>query len=270
MPTSWGDTMVYGARYSTRSFVSCSRACSTATDCCRRRSPTAAAIATSLAVRVRDHAGNLLFDSAPGRCRTSSTLDAHVELPARAGTARGRRVDSPRARRHAAHRRTARVATSLPARPARPRRGAVDRRRDAAATRRRARAAAGRDSSRACRTSCARRSRRSACTSRRCGSAARRPKSSARGRSAHIERETTRLSHLVENVLRFSTLGADDPTQRESIDVGAEVATHRRRVSAARRVATHDDRRRRRRRPRRSRCAPMRCDTSCSTCSTTR
>src|SRR5205085_5173011 len=40
---------------------------------------------------------------------------------------------------------------------------------------------------------------------------------------AHIERETTRLSHLVENVLRFSTLGGDDPTAREPTDVGAEV-----------------------------------------------
>jgi signal transduction histidine kinase len=40
----------------------------------------------------------------------------------------------------------------------------------------------------------------------------------------HIERETTRLAHLVENVLRFSTLGREDPTAREPTDVGTEVA----------------------------------------------
>jgi signal transduction histidine kinase len=39
---------------------------------------------------------------------------------------------------------------------------------------------------------------------------------------AHIARETTRLSHLVENVLRFSTLGHDDLTARVEVDVGAE------------------------------------------------
>jgi signal transduction histidine kinase len=40
----------------------------------------------------------------------------------------------------------------------------------------------------------------------------------------HIDRETKRLSHLVENVLRFSTLDANDPTQRDLVDVGTEVA----------------------------------------------
>jgi signal transduction histidine kinase len=39
---------------------------------------------------------------------------------------------------------------------------------------------------------------------------------------SHIDRETKRLSHLVENVLRFSTLGAADPTQSEPVDVSAE------------------------------------------------
>jgi signal transduction histidine kinase len=40
----------------------------------------------------------------------------------------------------------------------------------------------------------------------------------------HIDRETKRLTHLVENVLRFSTLGAHDPTRHELVDVGSEVA----------------------------------------------
>ena len=76
------------------------------------------------------------------------------------------------------------------------------------------------------------------------------------GRSAHIERETTRLSHLVENVLRFSTLGATDPTQREPVDVGAEVATivdEFRPLAASRRA---NDRRRRDRQRRRSSLRP--------------
>ncbi len=41
---------------------------------------------------------------------------------------------------------------------------------------------------------------------------------------AHIARETTRLSHLVENVLRFSSLGRADPAIGQEIDVSAEVA----------------------------------------------
>jgi signal transduction histidine kinase len=38
----------------------------------------------------------------------------------------------------------------------------------------------------------------------------------------HIERETTRLSHLVENVLRFSRLGRPDVPPVTSVDVSAE------------------------------------------------
>ena len=38
----------------------------------------------------------------------------------------------------------------------------------------------------------------------------------------HIERETTRLSHLVENVLRFSRLGRPDLPPATSVDVSAE------------------------------------------------
>jgi signal transduction histidine kinase len=48
----------------------------------------------------------------------------------------------------------------------------------------------------------------------------------------HIDRETKRLSHLVENVLRFSTLGANDPTQTEPVDVGTEVANIAKEFSA--------------------------------------
>jgi signal transduction histidine kinase len=41
----------------------------------------------------------------------------------------------------------------------------------------------------------------------------------------HIDRETTRLTHLVENVLRFSTLGRPDGTPVAPIDAASEVRT---------------------------------------------
>jgi signal transduction histidine kinase len=82
MPTSWGDTMVYGARYSTSAVSSMLAGVldgngllpSTFTAGRRNREV--------LAVRVRDHAGHTIFDSAPG---LSSPLEAHIVLPGRAG-----------------------------------------------------------------------------------------------------------------------------------------------------------------------------------------
>ena len=82
MPTSWGDTMVYGARYSTKALSAMLSQVldgngllpSTFTEGRRNRDV--------LAIRVRDRAGNTLFDSAPG---LTSPLDAHIDLPGRAG-----------------------------------------------------------------------------------------------------------------------------------------------------------------------------------------
>jgi signal transduction histidine kinase len=82
MPTSWGDTMVYGARYSTKALSAMFSQVldgngllpSTFTEGRRNRDV--------LAIRVRDRAGNTLFDSAPG---LTSPLDAHIDLPGRAG-----------------------------------------------------------------------------------------------------------------------------------------------------------------------------------------
>jgi signal transduction histidine kinase len=82
MPTSWGDTMVYGARYSPSAV---SRVLSTVldgsgllpstfTDGRRNRDV--------VAVRVHDRGGHPLFDSAPG---INSPLEARVELSGRAG-----------------------------------------------------------------------------------------------------------------------------------------------------------------------------------------
>ena len=82
MPTAWGDTMVYGARYSTQTLSQLLSGVldgngllpSTFTKGRRNRDV--------LAVRVRDRSGHPLFDSAPG---LSSPLEAHIELPGRAG-----------------------------------------------------------------------------------------------------------------------------------------------------------------------------------------
>ena len=41
----------------------------------------------------------------------------------------------------------------------------------------------------------------------------------------HIERETTRLNHLVENVLRFSRAGRTDATRAVPVDIAAETAS---------------------------------------------
>lgn len=83
MPTAWGDTMVYGARYSIQTLAQLLSAVldgngllpATFTKGRRNRDV--------LAVRVRDRSGNALFDSAPG---LTSPLEAHIELPGRAGT----------------------------------------------------------------------------------------------------------------------------------------------------------------------------------------
>jgi signal transduction histidine kinase len=82
MPTSWGDTMVYGARYSPRSLQELFSAVldgsgllpSTFTDGRRNRDV--------LAIRIHDRAGHTLFDSAPG---LTSPLESHIDLSSRAG-----------------------------------------------------------------------------------------------------------------------------------------------------------------------------------------
>jgi len=82
MPTSWGDTMVYGARYSTTALSGLLSDVldgngllpSTFTEGRRNRDV--------LAVRVRDHSGHTIFDSAPG---LSSPLESHIDLPSRVG-----------------------------------------------------------------------------------------------------------------------------------------------------------------------------------------
>jgi signal transduction histidine kinase len=82
MPTSWGDTMVYGARYSPKALVGLlgnvldgnGLLPSTFTKGRRNRDV--------LAIRVHDRAGHTIFDSAPG---LTSPLESHLDLPLRAG-----------------------------------------------------------------------------------------------------------------------------------------------------------------------------------------
>ena len=82
MPTSWGDTMVYGARYSTKALAGLLSEVldgngllpTTFTKGRRNRDV--------LAVRVRDHTGHSIFDSAPG---LTSPLESHIDLPSRVG-----------------------------------------------------------------------------------------------------------------------------------------------------------------------------------------
>jgi signal transduction histidine kinase len=82
MPTSWGDTMVYGARYAPAQLSQVlgdvldgtGLLPSTITEGHRNRDV--------VAIRVRDEDGDTLFDSDPG---VTSTLAASLDLPTRAG-----------------------------------------------------------------------------------------------------------------------------------------------------------------------------------------
>ena len=85
---------------------------------------------------------------------------------------------------------------------------------------------------------------------------------------AHVERETARLSQLVERVLTFSAQGriADDGA-RVPVDAAAEVrlvVEEFAPLALPRRVRVVTDL------PRRSHSRPTRCATCSSTCSTTR
>jgi signal transduction histidine kinase len=220
MPTSWGDTLVYGARYSPAAFngiaegVLDGRGLLPATFTAGRRNR------DILAVRVRDGFGNVLFESATGG---ASPLRSNVTLPDRAGQLSVDAVIRPELAGALVIGGLPRsrlpflfgllglaAALSIVAVMQLRREGEL------------ARVQAGFVSS--------------------VSHELRTPLAQIRlyletlqlGRAStdeqrawslrHIERETTRLTHLVENVLRFSTLGAGDPTQREPTDVAAQVA----------------------------------------------
>src|SRR6185503_13433890 len=219
MPTSWGDTMVYGARYSRESFVRLLEGVldgngllpATFTEGRRNRD--------ILAVRVRDRLGNTLFESAPG---LDAPLRAHAQLPARAGMLS---IDAGIRPELAG----TLVIGGLPASrlpfllgllglaAALSIVAVTQLRRDGELAQLRSRFVS--SVSHELRTPVAQ--IRLYLETLQLGRAS--TDEQRRWSLAHIERETTRLSHLVENVLRFSTLGRNDPTQREPTDVGAEV-----------------------------------------------
>ncbi|MEP6491067.1 MAG: HAMP domain-containing sensor histidine kinase [bacterium] len=221
MPTSWGDTMIYGARYSTKAFTGILESVldgngllpSTFTEGRRNRDV--------LALRVRDHSGNMLFDSAPG---VESPLDAHVDLPSRTGllsvdaTIRPELAGTLLIGGLPASRLPflfgllgLAAALSIVAVMQLRREGELAQLRGDFVS----------SVSHELRTPVAQ--IRLYVDTLRLGRA---PTAEQQQWSlGHIERETTRLTHLVENVLRFSTLGKDDPTPREPVDIGAQVAT---------------------------------------------
>jgi len=222
MPTSWGDTMVYVARYSKAAIGRLLEGVldgngllpSAFTEGRRNRDV--------IAVRVSDKYGNVLFDSSPeGRAHPESPLAAHVEMPSRAGLLNIEASIRPE------------LAGSLLI-------GGLPRSRLPFLLGLLGLAAA---LSIVAVTQLRREGELASLRSSFVSSVShelRTPLAQIRlyletlqlGRAStdeqrewslnHIGRETKRLSHLVENVLRFSTLGAADPTQREPVDVGAE------------------------------------------------
>ena len=219
MPTSWGDTMVYGARYSTKALSAMLSQVldgngllpSTFTEGRRNRDV--------LAIRVRDRAGNTLFDSAPG---LTSPLDAHIDLPGRAGALGIEAIIRPE------------VAGSLIIGGGAPSRlpillgvlglaaalavvAVAQLRREGDLARLRADFVS--SVSHELRTPLAQ--IKLYLETLRLG----RAKTDAERdwSLGHIDRETTRLHHLVENVLRFSRLGHVDATSAVAERIGEEV-----------------------------------------------
>jgi signal transduction histidine kinase len=232
MPTSWGDTMVYVARYSKAAMTGVLEGVlegkgllpSTFTGGRRNRDV--------VSVRVSDRAGNVLFDSSPdARAQPSSALAAHVEMPSRAGLLNIDAAIRPE------------LAGSLII-------GGLPRSRLPFLLGLLGLAAA---LSIVAVTQLRREGELATLRANFVSSVShelRTPLAQIRlyletlqlGRAStdeqrawslgHIDRETKRLSHLVENVLRFSTLGAKDPTQTEQVDVGMEVASIAKEFSA--------------------------------------
>jgi len=232
MPTSWGDTMVYVARYSKASLMRLLEGVldgngllpSAFTEGRRNRDV--------LSVRVSDRYGNVLFDSSPDRPGGfQPAITGHVELPARAGLLS---VDAsirpdlagslligglPRSRLPfllgllglAA-------ALSIVA--------VTQLRREGELAKLRANFVS--SVSHELRTPVAQ--IRLYLETLQLGRAS--TDEQREWSLGHIDRETKRLSHLVENVLRFSTLGTTDPTQAELVDVGVEVANIAKEFSA--------------------------------------
>jgi len=221
MPTSWGDTMVYGARYSRPAFVSLLEGVldargllpSTFTNGRRNRD--------IVALRVTDHAGNPLFDSSPG---IPSDLAAHLDMPSRAGLLHLDAVIRPELAGQLLIGGLPRsrlpfllgllglaAALSIVAVTQLRREGELAQ----------IRADFVSSVSHELRTPLAQ--IRLYLETLQLGRAS--TEEQRQWSLGHIERETTRLSHLVENVLRFSTLAHRQTAARTLVDIAAATAT---------------------------------------------
>jgi signal transduction histidine kinase len=219
MPTSWGDTMVYGARYSSESASGVFGGVLDGSGLLPAAFTEGRRNRDVVAVRVRDRAGNLLFDSAP---RVPSQLAAHVDLPARAGLLSIEAVIRPEAAGSLIigglpQSRLPFLFGLLGLAAALTIVAVMQLRREGELTRLRADFVS--SVSHELRTPVAQ--IRLYLETLQLGRTS--TDEQRRWSLNHIERETTRLSHLVENVLRFSRLGAADPTARERVSLGAEV-----------------------------------------------
>ncbi|HEY4217256.1 MAG TPA: HAMP domain-containing sensor histidine kinase [Gemmatimonadaceae bacterium] len=219
MPTAWGDTMVYGARYAPESMthifdgVLDGPALLPATFTAGRRTR------DIVAVRIRDRAGNSLFDSAPG---VSSPLAASVTLPSRAGLLSVEAIIRPEIAGTLLigglpQSRLPFLFGLLGLAAALSIVAVMQLRREGELARLRAGFVS--SVSHELRTPVAQ--IRLYLETLQLGRAS--TEEQRQWSLDHIERETTRLSHLVENVLRFSSLGSADPSVREPVDVAAEV-----------------------------------------------
>jgi len=220
MPTAWGDTMVYGGRYSSASLVSLFTGVLDGRGLLPETFTHGRGNRDIVVVRVRDQAGHSLFDSAPG---VESDLAAHVDLPPAAGALSLDAVIRPEiagtlligglpASRLPLLLGLLAVAAALSIV------AVTQLRREGELAHLRADFVS--SVSHELRTPLAQ--IRLYLDTLRLGRAA--TDEQRDWTLGHIERETTRLSYLVEKVLRFATLSYDDATPVEPIDTGAEVA----------------------------------------------
>ena len=220
MPTAWGDTMVYGGRYTAASLAGVFSGVLDGRGLLPESFTRGRGNRDIVVVRVRDHTGHSLFDSAPG---VESDLAAHVDLPPAAG---GLSLDAmirpeiagtliigglPRSRLPL-------LLGLLGIAAALSIVAVTQLRREGELAHLRADFVS--SVSHELRTPLAQ--IRLYLDTLRLGRA--QTDEQRAWTLGHIERETTRLSYLVENVLRFATLSYDDATPAEPIDAGAEVA----------------------------------------------
>ena len=220
MPTAWGDTMVYGGRYSGSSLAGVFAGVLDGRGLLPETFTHGRGNRDIVVIRVRDHTGHSLFDSAPG---VESDLAAHVDLPPAAGELSLDAVIRPEiagtliigglpASRLPLLLGLLAVAAALSIV------AVTQLRREGELAHLRADFVS--SVSHELRTPLAQ--IRLYLDTLRLGRAS--TEDQRAWTLGHIERETTRLSYLVEKVLRFATLSYDDATPVDPIDAGAEVA----------------------------------------------